>query len=91
MSELPLPVPHTSSPLDTARNLREAFAGIAPGAYRSADLLPRYNAWAKSNSHPDITPKTLGEWIKKAWNPERSWAHGHVAVFHLTADHLGEA
>jgi hypothetical protein len=89
MTDLPIPTPF---PLATqAEDLRAAFAGVAPGPYRSVDLLPRYNAWAKANGKPEVTRKALGEAIARTWRPEMRWAHGHVRVFVLTAEHLNES
>lgn len=84
-----LPTPHPVPP--NASDLRSALASLAPGWYRASQLLPVFVAWARANGRQDITAKTLGESIVREFRPERRMAHGHVAVYDLTAEHLGHA
>lgn len=46
-------------------DLRAALGEMEPGEYRSADLLPTYNAWAERESKPTVDSKTLGEAIAR--------------------------
>lgn len=61
-------------------HLRAAFHGIEPGWYRSADLLPRFNAWAKEAGKEEVSVKTLGEAISKELAC-RVKKRGHASVW----------
>lgn len=81
MTDLP-----TVKPLAVVQgaDLGPALTGVEPGWYKTADLLPRYNAWAESNGKPTVTGKTLGEAIRREYGATQSRrAHGNVTMWYL--------
>jgi hypothetical protein len=67
-------------------DVRAVLVGITPGWYRTADLYPRYAAWAASKGREVASAKTLGEVIRRGLRLERRTVHGHVAAWHVTED-----
>lgn len=86
---LPVPAPFVAGPAQpTIIDIRRALSGIQPGWYRSADLLPRYNAWAEQNGRPQTNARLLGIGIRHGLTPESRNLHGNLRAWNLTADHL---
>lgn len=81
-----LPVPHA---VVTEADIQSALKDLAPGWYKTADLLPTYNAWAKREKRPETTAKILGQALRRDFSaaPTRR-AHGNVAVRYLSQDVL---
>lgn len=80
MADLPNPTPRA---LLTEADLQAAFEGIEPGWYRTADLLPRYAAWAEREGRAPTTTRSLGWAIRTAFQPQARKVHGNVAVWYL--------
>lgn len=77
MSDLPEVRPLATT-LVAGEDLASAFQGLEPGWYRTADLLPRYLAWAGKSERPGVTAKVLGEAITRTWpeTPRRKVSGG---------------
>lgn len=81
MTDLPSPAPLA---LISDTDLQAALKGIEEGWYRSIDLLPRFNTWARSQGRPEVTAKALGEAIRREFKPRKRSAHRNVAVWYLS-------
>lgn len=80
MTDLPVVQPRKTV---VEKDLHDALIGIEPGWYTSSDLLPRYLAWAGQNGKPEVSAKTLGEAIRRAFDPKRRRVVGNVALWYL--------
>lgn len=88
MTDLPTPLPSPEPrPIVTADDLRAALAGVPDGWYRSADLLPRYLAWAEREGKPELNAKGLGEAIARELKPEKRAKH-HSAIWRIDERNL---
>ncbi len=64
-------------------DLQAALAEIEPGEYKTAQLLPTYNAWAEREGKPVLDSKTLGEAIARKTCLDSRHGHGHIRVWIL--------
>lgn len=88
MSDLPEVRPLATTIVD-GEDLASAFQGLEPGWYRTADLLPRYLAWAEKNGKAEVTKKVLGEAITRTWsNTPRRKVFGGVSAWWLDKETL---
>lgn len=83
---IPLDSP-TATRLSTADAWR-MIQGLQPGRYITADLYPRYVAWATREGVPVGGRKILGEALRRLIGRDAGKAHGNVSVFELTREVL---
>lgn len=60
----------------TMTDLQSALAGVEPGEYRTAQLLPMYLEWAEREGREAVDAKTLGECMRKELCLESRKSHG---------------
>lgn len=91
MTDLPDVRPISTDPTSNGRperaGLDSVLPGLEPGWYRAADLLPRYNSWAKGAGRAEATAKQLGEALYQAGLKRRK-AHGNISAYWVTGQPL---
>jgi hypothetical protein len=81
MDDLPTPTP--SEPQLSADDLRLFLTGVTPGWYRTADLYPRYLAWAERSGRAPVTVQRLGVAIRRNLRLDSAYTQGHVKVWNI--------
>lgn len=85
MTDLPGASPFQPSHLSRA-DLTEILTGLAPGEYRSRDLLPRATVWLESKGRVPVTVKSLGESLAREFTFQRRKVKGGVIAFTITPE-----
>jgi len=88
MTNLPVPTQYPGYGQVLKGDVKIALQGVEPGDYRTIDLLPRYNAWAKSQKKQTVTARVLGRAIQRDLSPASWVERGNVKIWRLTAEKL---
>lgn len=79
---LPMPSPRLSV---TEAEVLSVVKGMEPGPYRTRDIYPRYETWARREGKRVATRQTLGLTLQRM-TERLSGSHGHVSVWIITPE-----